>query len=143
MDQRRTFPVYTTTTTLLSGNSQYGKRAGVLLQEKKTSRTRRYPATPHTYTVQSFFATSQFDCFSLALLCIFHHSFIKITNVCKWVLDIPTTPLTEAKIAGSPLPIASHRIVADNVYEYLEKKKNVKRAIRGQNSHPTSLEFEI
>jgi len=108
MDQRRTFPVSTTTTTLLSGNSQYGKRAGVLLQEKKTSRTRRYPATPHTYTVQSFFATSQFDCFSLALLCIFHHSFIKITNVCKWVLDIPTTPLTEANIAGPPLPIASH-----------------------------------
>lgn len=45
--------------------------------------------------------------------------------MCKWVLDIPTTPLTEAKIAGSPLPIASHRIVADNVYEYLEKKRTL------------------
>lgn len=130
MDQSRKFPV---NITLLSGNSQYGKRAEVLLQENKTSHTRLYPATPHTYTVQSFFLPlhnlivfpSHYYVFSITLL--------KITDVFNWVLDIPP----RSQIAGHPL-----RIVADNVYEDL-KQRNVKHAIRGQNSHTTSLEFEI
>ena len=153
-------PVYYNSVFFLFGNSQYGKRAGILnYKKKKTSHTRLYPATPHTYTVQSCFFFFQLISFYFIIIflpiqkltvfpCIivYFPPIPSITNVCKWVLWY-----TLHKPDSGLLPFVLWPVTFMNIWNKFTKKKNTnktkqKKTLNVQyvaKIHPTSYEFKI